>query len=53
MLSGSSLPVGEPPLFVFFDSQAGSIPACLSFSIVRVVSSRALLPCEGKIGLNG
>ncbi|MCI17292.1 hypothetical protein A2U01_0038439, partial [Trifolium medium] len=31
----------------------GSIPACLSFSIVRVVSSRALLPCEGKIGLNG
>lgn len=27
MLSGSSLPVGEPPLFVFFDSQAGIEPA--------------------------
>lgn len=31
----------------------GTLTACLSFSIVRVVSSRALLPCEGKIGLNG
>lgn len=27
MLSGSSLPVGAPPLFVFFDSQAGIEPA--------------------------
>ncbi len=27
MLSSSSLPVGAPPLFVFFDSQAGIEPA--------------------------